>query len=62
MKEFLTDSVFFGAVLSFLAYEIGLLLKKRFKLALLNPLLIGGSPVYQLSADSGDGLFGSASL
>ncbi len=49
MKEFLTDSVFFGAVLSFLAYEIGLLLKKRFKLALLNPLLIGilwcyGSP------------------
>ena len=41
MKEFLTDSVFFGAVLSFLAYEIGLLLKKRFKLALLNPLLIG---------------------
>lgn len=41
MKEFLTDSVFFGAVLSFLAYEIGLLLKKRFKLAVLNPLLIG---------------------
>ena len=32
MKEFLTDSVFFGAVLSFLAYEAGLLLKKRFKL------------------------------
>lgn len=41
MKEFLVDSVFFGAVLSFLAYEIGLLLKKRFKLAILNPLLIG---------------------
>ena len=33
--------MFFGAVLSFLAYEIGLLLKKRFKLAVLNPLLIG---------------------
>ena len=41
MAEFLTNSVFFGAVLSFLAYEIGLLLKKRFKLAVLNPLLIG---------------------
>ena len=41
MKEFLVDSVFFGAVLSFLAYEIGLLLKKRFRLAVLNPLLIG---------------------
>lgn len=41
MEEFLTNSAFFGAVLSFLAYEIGLLLKKRFKLAVLNPLLIG---------------------
>mgnify|MGYP000104539649 FL=1 len=41
MEEFLTNSVFFGAVLSFLAYEIGLLLKKRFKMAVLNPLLIG---------------------
>ena len=41
MEEFLINSVFFGAVLSFLAYEIGLLLKKRFKLAVLNPLLIG---------------------
>ena len=41
MEEFLTNSVCFGAVLSFLAYEIGLLLKKRFKLAVLNPLLIG---------------------
>ena len=41
MEEFLINSVFFGAVLSFLAYEIGLLLKKRFRLAVLNPLLIG---------------------
>ncbi len=41
MKEFLVDSVFFGAVISLIAYEIGLLLKKRFRLALLNPLLIG---------------------
>ena len=41
MKEFLVDSVFFGAVISLIAYEVGLLLKKRFRLALLNPLLIG---------------------
>ena len=41
MKEFLTDSVFFGAVLSLAAYETGLILKKKFKLAILNPLLIG---------------------
>ena len=30
MKEFLVDSVFFGAVISLIAYEVGLLLKKRF--------------------------------
>lgn len=40
MKEFLTESVYFGVVLSFIAYEIGLLLKRKFKTALLNPLLI----------------------
>lgn len=41
MKEFLTNSVFFGALVSLLGYEIGLVLKKKFKLAILNPLLIG---------------------
>ena len=41
MKAFLTDSVFFGAVISLAAYEAGVILKKRFKLAVLNPLLIG---------------------
>lgn len=40
MKEFLTNSVFFGAVISFLGYEVGLILKKRLKLAIFNPLLI----------------------
>ncbi|WP_286152315.1 LrgB family protein [Sporofaciens musculi] len=40
MKEFLVDSLFFGAVLSLAAYEAGLLLKRRFKLAVFNPLLI----------------------
>ena len=40
MKEFLTDSVFFGAFISLAAYELGLLLRKKFKMALFNPLLI----------------------
>lgn len=40
MKEFLGNSVFFGAVLSLVAYEAGLLLRRKFKLAILNPLLI----------------------
>lgn len=33
--------MFFGAVISLLGYELGLILKKRFKAAILNPLLIG---------------------
>lgn len=41
MKEFLGDSVFWGAVLSLLGYEIGLLAKRKFKMAIFNPLLIG---------------------
>lgn len=41
MRAFLVDSVFFGAVLSLAAYEAGLWLKKKFRLAVLNPLLIG---------------------
>ncbi len=40
MEKFLIDSVFFGAVISLVAYEVGLLLKKKFKLAILNPLLL----------------------
>ena len=40
MKDFLTNSVFFGAMISLVAYEIGTLLKKKFKLAIFNPLLI----------------------
>ena len=41
MKDILTNSVFFGALISLAAYEGGLLIKKKFKLAVLNPLLIG---------------------
>lgn len=40
MTEFIENSVFFGAVISLVAYEFGLLLKKKFKLAIFNPLLI----------------------
>ena len=40
MNELLTGSVFFGAVLSLLTYEAGLLIKKKCKGALFNPLLI----------------------
>lgn len=40
MKELLTQSVFFGVVISLLCYEIGLWVKKKTKLAIANPLLI----------------------
>ena len=40
MKEFIENSVFFGAFVSLGAYEIGLLMKRKFKLAIFNPLLI----------------------
>lgn len=40
MREILTQSMFFGIVISLLCYEIGLWVKKKTKLALANPLLI----------------------
>ena len=40
MKEFISGSLFFGMFVSVLGYEIGLLMKKKWKLAILNPLLI----------------------
>lgn len=41
MKEFIANSAFFGIVLSLVGYELGLFLRKKFKIALFNPLLIG---------------------
>ncbi|CVI69255.1 Holin-like protein CidB [Clostridiales bacterium CHKCI001] len=41
MNTFLENSLFFGAIISLLGYELGLILKKKFKMAILNPLLIG---------------------
>lgn len=40
MNEMIQGSLFFGAVISLIAYEIGLLLRRKFALAILNPLLI----------------------
>ena len=40
MREFISGSLFFGMFVSVLGYEIGLLVKKKWKLAILNPLLI----------------------
>ena len=40
MIEFIENSVFFGAFVSLGANEIGLLMKRKFKLAIFNPLLI----------------------
>ena len=38
--EFFEHSVFFGVSLSLLAYGLGVVLQKRFRLALFNPLLL----------------------
>lgn len=40
MKEILTQSVFFGVTISLLCYQIGLLVKKKVKVSIANPLLI----------------------
>lgn len=40
MNEFIGNSLFFGVGISLLGYEIGTLLKKKFKLAIFNPLLV----------------------
>lgn len=40
MKEFIQNSAFLGVVISLLAYWLGTFLKKKFKLAIFNPLLI----------------------
>lgn len=40
MKEVLTDSAFFGMVITLVCYEIGSLIKSKVKFALANPLLI----------------------
>lgn len=40
MSELIQESLFFGVVISVLAYELGVFLKKKLKWAICNPLLI----------------------
>ncbi len=40
MNEFLQDSVFFGVFISIVTYEIGALFKRKWNVAIFNPLLI----------------------
>lgn len=40
MKEMLSQSVFFGVVISLLCFQIGLWVKKKTKLAIANPVLV----------------------
>ena len=40
MSNFLENSVFFGVFISIITYEIGVLIKKKLKMAIFNPLLI----------------------
>ena len=40
IKEMISDSIFFGVMISILTYAFGMLIKRRFKLAIFNPLLI----------------------
>lgn len=40
MKEFLGNSIFFGIILTLGTYLLGVLLKKRFKIFIFNPLLV----------------------
>ena len=40
MSEWLASSVYYGAAISILAYEAGLIIRRKFKLAVLHPLLM----------------------
>lgn len=40
MNDFLQNALFFGVLISLIGYFLGLFLKKKFKLAIFNPLLI----------------------
>ncbi|MBY0758491.1 LrgB family protein [Sellimonas caecigallum] len=53
MKELISGSLFFGPALSLLAYEAGLIVKRKFKLAILNPLLIATTIIIGVLAVAG---------
>lgn len=53
MKELISGALFFGPALSLLAYEAGLIVKRKFKLAILNPLLIATTIIIGVLAVAG---------
>ena len=53
MQDFIEQSLFFGPVISLALYEVGLLIKRRYKLAILNPLLITAIVLIAVLAVSG---------
>ncbi|MDO4619477.1 MAG: LrgB family protein [Lachnospiraceae bacterium] len=53
MKDMIVSSVFFGAFISLAAYEVGLLIKKKLKMNIFNPLLISIILVIAFLAVSG---------
>ena len=53
MNEIMGNSLFFGVMISVAAYEIGVLLKKKFKFAIFNPLLIAIAVIIVILAITG---------
>lgn len=53
MNEIMGNSLFFGVMISVAAYEIGVLLKKKFKLVIFNPLLIAIAVIIVILAITG---------
>ena len=53
MHEFFAESATVGVVISFLAYYVGTLINKRFKLAILNPMLANSDRTERLFRRNG---------
>ena len=53
MNEVMGNSLFFGVMISVAAYEMGVLLKRKFKLAIFNPLLIAIAVIIVILAITG---------
>ncbi len=45
MREFLAQSLYFGFALTLIAYQIGLFIRKKFKIALFQPLIVAAAIV-----------------
>ena len=48
MKELLCNSLFFGAAITVIAYHIGVVLRKKCKIALFNPIFIAAALIIVL--------------